>query len=584
MTSGCEDLLLPEQRDRIVAKVVNALKSNGQLPTKTVNRFRDVLKAGKPIPGFNNNPLRAQVHLLKQNIIERMEHSPEFAFIITDIWAETKSELRDLVRRHFEGLELPTDSDEEAAKSFWGEQGGAIAAEHSEFDAEDVLLMVRYLAKAMSELAAANLNQEDDGTANKPSEVAMDTAPAVLSDVSDVLNRLRALPAESAAWDEEIPQFAEAMNNIIDDKIEEHNRLRSRILIDDITDLDSFLIPDMAFFGRSAAEWNTDNLTTDAYLPEATRLVSELKAALQTYRSIKDRADTLAEERERREQRHDLEDTIERLLTEIDALVQSAGSQDSAPPDAETLPLPQSANESELQDELRALKEDYDSLLRGNKALEQNNASIADANHTLQGEVAGLEADKQTLTEEVTELKDRLRITENQELYWRNAYESEVSNRDSSAPEPIPPVESVNQALELAKARYGDKLLLHLNKKSDPDYNYNRPKEVWDALEWLATTYHPTQTGEFRVVDLNESIRNTCSGWEYKPNQTDITFNTYREWYTTTRDGITYELRKHIGKGTGRDSNIIRIAFAWDDELRRVVVGYIGPHQRNRIS
>ena len=582
MTSGCEDLLLPEQRDRIVAKVVNALKSNGQLPAKTVNRFRDALKAGKPIPGFNNNPLRAQVHLLKQNIIERMEHSPEFAFIITDIWAETKSELRDLVRRHFEGLELPTDSDEEAAKSFWDEQGGAIAAEHSEFDAEDVLLMVRYLAKAMSELAAANLNQEDDGTANEPSEVAMDTAPAVLS---DALNRLRALPAESAAWDEEIPQFAEAMNNIIYDKIEEHNRLRSRILIDDITDLDSFLIPDMAFFGRSAAEWNTDNLTTDAYLPEATRLVSELKAELQTYRSIKDRADTLAEERERREQRHDLEDTIERLLTEIDALVQSAGSQDSAPPDAETLPLLQSANESELQDELRALKEDYDSLLRGNKALEQSNASIADANHTLQGEVAGLEADRQTLTEEIAELKDRLRISEAHELSWRNAYEAEVSNRDSSAPEPIPPeVESVNQALELAKARYGDKLLLHLNKKSDPDYNYNRPKEVWDALEWLATTYHPTQTGEFRVVDLNESIRSACSGWEYKPNQTDITFNTYREWYTTTRDGITYELRKHIGKGTGRDSNIIRIAFAWDDELRRVVVGYIGPHQRNRIS
>ena len=63
-------------------------------------------------------------------------------------------------------------------------------------------------------------------------------------------------------------------------------------------------------------------------------------------------------------------------------------------------------------------------------------------------------------------------------------------------------------------------------------------------------------------IDLNESIRNTCSGWEYKPNQTDITFNTFREWYTTTKDGKTYELRKHLSKGTGRDANVIRIAFA----------------------
>ena len=85
-------------------------------------------------------------------------------------------------------------------------------------------------------------------------------------------------------------------------------------------------------------------------------------------------------------------------------------------------------------------------------------------------------------------------------------------------------------------------------------------------------------------MDLNESIKSTCGGWEYKPNQKDITFNMYPEWYTTTMDGTTYELRKHIGKGTGRDSNIIRIAFNWDDASQRVLVGYIGPHQRSRAS
>ena len=318
------------------------------------------------------------------------------------------------------------------------------------------------------------------------------------------------------------------------------------------------------------------------------RILSELKTTLQTYRGITERADTLAEERERREQRHELEDAVERMLTDIDALAQNRTipSEDaSLEIDSSTATQAQAEANSELRDELRALKEDYDSLLGSSSALKEQNESMSEANRTLEGEVSGLTADRQTLADDVAELRDQLRISESQENYWRNMYETEMSSKDSSAPEPIPSeVESVRQALELAKTRYADKLLLHLNKKSDPDYNYTRPKEVWDALEWLATTYHPTQTGEARVIDLNESIRNTCGGWEYKPNQTDITFNTYREWYTTTRDGITYELRKHIGKGNGRDNNVIRIAFSWDDESERVIVGYIGPHQRNRVS
>ena len=48
MTSRYEELLMPEQRDRVVEKVVTALKTQGKLPTKTLNDFRDLFKAGKP--------------------------------------------------------------------------------------------------------------------------------------------------------------------------------------------------------------------------------------------------------------------------------------------------------------------------------------------------------------------------------------------------------------------------------------------------------------------------------------------------------------------------------------------------------
>ena len=86
-------------------------------------------------------------------------------------------------------------------------------------------------------------------------------------------------------------------------------------------------------------------------------------------------------------------------------------------------------------------------------------------------------------------------------------------------------------------------------------------------------------------LDFDRMIKEACPGWSYKPNQTETTMGMYREWYQTSRAGKLYDLANHIGKGNGRDpKNTIRIAFAWDEEDNRVVVGYIGRHQRNSQS
>ena len=577
MTSRYEDLLLPEQRDAVVGRVVAALKSNGRLSTRTVNNFRAVLKSGKPIPGFNNDPIKAPTPALKQHLNERLERYPEFAQLVGEMWAETEPQLRDVITEHLDSLEPQTYEAEEMDGEFWDTQVTLLAEKNGDYEEDDILLMTKICYAHAGMKSDDESNADDVGAHDESAETTANTAYGRL--LADVLDHLRTLPAESSAWDEEIPQLAQALNDLMADKEEERNRLNKLLL----EKLQNEFSAEIKFFGRSAEDWNITNLATSADTSETTRILEGLKSALESYCVITERASTLAEERERRERRHELEDTIEGTLTEIDALVRYAS--DSPTDIAQHIDATPYAD-TELQDELRTLKEDYDSLLSSNETLKQSNDSISNANRALRGEVAGLEADKQTLAEEVAELKDQLRISEANETNWRNAYEAEVSNRDSSAPEPIPSeIKSVKQAIGLARERYGSKLLISLNKKSDPDYNYNRPKEVWDALEWLATTYHRTQTGEARVIDLNESIKNTCGGWEYKPNQTDITFNTYREWYTTTKDGNTYELRKHIGKGISRgDGNIIRIAFAWDEDTQRVVIGYIGPHQRNRSS
>ena len=599
MTSRYEDLLLSDQREKIVERVVRALKSRDQLSANTLNNFRRVLQAGTPIRGFNKDPIRALPPLLKQHILERIEGNSEFELLLVEVWAEAEPHLQEAVNQRLDSFDLQSHEGDEIDEELWDAQVSMLAAENSDYEEDDILLMTKVCFAHAKIKADASRDTDSGDTDGDAVEVKMDTAPAVLS---DVLNRLRMLPAESQAWHEDIPRFAEALNDLISTKDEERNRL-SRML-EDFEELQRQFSSELEFFGRQAADWGIDRLginrlATSASISEAAQKFSELETALANYRAVTDRADRIDEERQRREQRHDLEDAIERILSEIDDLAQNADTPDYDPStgapilseteasadSAETQPQPQLETYSVLQDELNALRGEYESLLSSNPALKQDSASIEDKVRVLEGEIAGLNADKQTLTEEVAELRDQLRISETKEINWRNAYEVEMISKDSSVHDPIPAeVESVSQALDLAQARYRDRLVFRLNKKSKRDYDYTRPREVWDALEWLATTYHDSQTGEAQIIDLNESIRNTCSGWEYKPNQTDITFNTFREWYTTTKDGKTYELRKHLSKGTGRDANVIRIAFAWDEDSERVIVGFVGPHQRSRSS
>ena len=585
MTSRYEELLLPEQREKIVERVVKALKSRDQLSANTLNNFRRVLQAGTPIRGFNKDPIRALPPLLKQHILERIEGNSEFELLLVEVWAEAEPHLQEAVNQRLDSFDPQSQEGDEVDEELWDAQVSMLAAENSDYEEDDILLMTKICFAHAKMKADASRDTDSGDTDDDAVEVKVGAAPAALS---DVLNRLRMLPAESQAWHEDIPRFAEALNDLISEKDEERNRL-SRML-EDFAELQKQFSSELEFFGRQAADWGIDRLGIDrlgtsASISEAAQKFSELETALANYRAVTDRADRIDEERQRREQRHDLEDAIERILSEIDDLAQNADTPDYDPStgapilseteasadSAETQPQPQLEAYSVLQNELNALGGKYESLLSSNR--------------TLEGEITGLNADKQTLTEVVAELRDQLRISETKETNWRSAYEAEMISKDSSVHDPIPAeVESVSQALDLAQARYRDRLVFRLNKKSKRDYDYTRPREVWDALEWLATTYHDSQTGEAQIIDLNESIRNTCSGWEYKPNQTDITFNTFREWYTTTKDGKTYELRKHLSKGTGRDANVIRIAFAWDEDSERVIVGFVGPHQRSRSS
>ena len=586
MTSRYEELLLPEQRDRIVEKVVSALKTQGKLPTKTLNDFRDLFKAGKPIPGFNNDPLRAMSPLLKKQLLERLDLNPDLEGLIVSTWADTEPQLREAVNRHIDSFDPQSHEGDEIDEELWNAQISMLAAENSDYEEDDILLMTKV---CFAHTKMQGDSDREDGEVGAETKLAPRDPFPMEETLDAVLESLRDVPAGFPQWSDAVPRFVASLNELIDEKKNELTQVRG--LMTDLDHIQNGFETELAFFRHGGEEWDTPVvamlLAVDSGIDESTRRLAALEDALASYRQIKERADNLAEERERREKRHDLEETIEVMLHEIGELSHTAAAEakPAAAPEGDIQQQPQSEAGSQLREELNALRGEYESLISSNHALKQDSASIKDRVRALEGEITGLNADKQTLTEEVAELRDQLRISETNEVNWRIAYEAEVRSKDAAAPEPIPvEVESVRQALDMAQARYGDRLVFRLNKKSRRDYDYTRPREVWDALEWLATTYHDSQTGEAQITDLNESIRNTCSGWEYKSNQTDITFNMYREWYTTTKDGKTYELRKHLSKGTGRDANVIRIAFEWDEDTERVIVGFVGPHQRSRSS
>ena len=67
----------------------------------------------------------------------------------------------------------------------------------------------------------------------------------------------------------------------------------------------------------------------------------------------------------------------------------------------------------------------------------------------------------------------------------------------------------------------------------------------------------------------------------YKTSQHETTMTQFREAYTTRVNGRVIWLGEHIGKGNSFDPRrTIRIAFDWDRQLQKVVIGYIGQHQR----
>lgn len=448
------------------------------------------------------------------------------------VWAESHSALRDVVVKHLGNLAMTAVDPDFSGNQFqgvlssvaWRHETDKILEHHDEFDKNDIALMLCYVS-------GKRPTKEKDGV------------------LSQSLEYLESLPPNAPEWGETLPSFVEEVKAIIKAKKAQYKQANDLdALIIEVKDVFS---SELEFLEKDIASWSAAHLSPDADLSTVLRDTQKMQSLLTEYQPILKPAPVLKEERERRPKRTRLENRLLSLIDRIDPFM----SESRTPPiEAEQQSdVPAEEQPAQTPNDQRAFSEkDYSAL----KAKQEK---------------------------EIKSLQRELRTTEKMVEMWRVAYIDARASKEVAieGEDEVLSIDRVNDAVELAKKRFDDKLLFQLNGKSRVEDNpFKDPKAVWDALQWLATTYYESRLGEIKLTNLDVSVRKACKWW-YKRRQSKRTMKKYEEWYTTKVDNRVYWLERHIGTGSNKDARYtIRVAFDWDESKKRVVIGFIGQHQQ----
>jgi len=158
----------------------------------------------------------------------------------------------------------------------------------------------------------------------------------------------------------------------------------------------------------------------------------------------------------------------------------------------------------------------------------------------------------------------------------------ELSAQKPTATQPNSvPIDSVADAVERAEQEFGEHLIFALNSQSDGKNSpFEHPDEAFAAFEFLATTYFDARTGETPCDDFDLALRE-ANGWRYLGRHNWPTMKKYSNWYSTKWNGRTIWLTEHLGTGSSKEPRrTIRLGFCWDDDSRKVVIGFLGQHQQ----
>lgn len=111
---------------------------------------------------------------------------------------------------------------------------------------------------------------------------------------------------------------------------------------------------------------------------------------------------------------------------------------------------------------------------------------------------------------------------------------------------------------------------------------YEKPGEIYAALDILAGPYRDVKMGLGTWQAVEDALQKGGFSMQKSGGETTLTSESS---YTIKWEGARWLLSQHITKGGGRDERYcLRIYFAWDDESKRIVVGWLPSHLPNSLT
>ncbi len=545
---------------------------------------RDSLNAainnsGFRLPGFRDTS-KADADTLSGPVFEQLSDGNERLLrSILRTWMESREVLRAQVTMALDRLGVPTDG-------LRGKNDVAIQV----WDEEDWLEKLR--------IVASEANGEDETDVKLMMTCVSGMAPDLPEDEdleSELLNgwleQLRGMAPDAEEWFE-LDAFLREAGLIGREKMVERVVYEAERLDMVLEESKEKFEDELNYLEIDLNRWQDDAKEHPGVFPKAVIVAEAMHDGLLDYMKLKPIAKTRREELERRVDREQCEIFLLGLSEEWDELVRTADvlekelrertdreANEEGGTGSDTSGVEAEIEETVAASEAAPVLEELEQARRDNQRL-------CEERESLESERRGLEVKLADLEVVVDRLRQDLYESQQSEKVWREQFVSVSKSVGDDRDEEIELIRDVGDAVERAGRAFSKQLVVALNSKSDLATPFQRPDEVYNVLAWLGTEYHRARTREVgRDPRFDKLLKEACSGWFYKPKQTDETKDQYPEWYRTRVGDRVYELDAHVGKGTSFDpQNTIRIAFDWDDEANRVVVGYIGRHQKNRRS
>ena len=554
--------------------VERAAKHRGRASPNAKRALNAAIRARVKVKGFRDASRASPKQLIASTLYEIDHGDDRLAGAVLKVWDESQSELRSLVSEHLVSKDIPVHDANIKRRHFemsWGRGDwlglrDELLERHDHLDGDDIALMLCLVSGRVP-------GQDED-----PNELSLESPR-----FERWLEELERLPSDADEWrDAEV--FADYVVGIAHSKIDDLINGYTDALATAINGVREKFTDELRYLDIDMGSWFKDASVRLQAMPDAQDLIGRLKEQMQKYQPIRPQAAVRDEEKRRSSLRaqceEDIFDTVQRWQELMSCPADPTPTRQVAEARGEyrTTPDPEDGRDPGVSQELDVLRAEADGIHESYELLKSENARLEETKN-------GIQLEKAQLNEQIGQLKNQLVQSQKAEQYWRQAYVEEKGRTDANEIELSGPPSNVDQVIDRIGRAFPEEIVFALNGKSRKNHPFQKPDELYQALAWLATEFYHLRPDPGPSPDFDRLIKEACPGWSYKPNQTGTTMGMYTEWYRTTVNGKTFDLANHIGKGNSFDpKNTIRIAFAWDEDNKRVVVGFIGLHQRNRQS